>query len=143
MQATRILPDLQCSLMCEEVRQEVNGNLFLIGVVNVVRLPQLPIVAGRICIFNRWAAGIGQFNETVRLIAPDQTTVISKNEMKFELRDPALSATNVIFFGQVKFEVVGTYYIEVLVDDVMKLRYPVPVVHAPMPNQNPPPEKQG
>ena len=138
MQATRILPDLQCSLMCEEVRQEVNGNLFLIGVVNVVRLPQLPIVAGRICIFNRWAAGIGAFQETVRLIGPDQTTVISKSEMKFELRDPALSATNVTFFGQVKFEVVGTYYIEVLVDDVMKLRYPVPVVHAPMPAQNPP-----
>ena len=143
MQATRILPDLQCSLMCEEVRQEVNGNLFLIGVVNVVRLPQLPIVAGRICIFNRWAAGIGQFNETVRLIAPDQTTVVSKNEMKFELRDPALSATNVIFFGQVKFETAGTYYIEVLVDDVMKLRYPVPVILAPMPEQNPPAEKQG
>jgi len=142
MQATRILPDLQCSLMCEEVRQEVNGNLFLIGVVNVVRLPQLPIVAGRICIFNRWAAGIGAFSETVRLIAPDQTTVISKSELKFELRDPALSATNVTFFGQVKFETAGTYYMEVLVDDVMKLRYPVPVVHAPMPGQ-PSPEKQG
>jgi hypothetical protein len=143
MQATRILPDLQCSLMCEEVRQEVNGNLFLIGVVNVVRVPQLPIVAGRICIFNRWAAGIGQFNELVRLIAPDQTTLISKSELKFELRDPALSATNVTFFGQVKFEVAGTYYIEVLVDDVMKLRYPVPVVLAPNPNPNPSTEKQG
>ncbi len=143
MQATRILPDLQCSLMCEEVRQEVNGNLFLIGVVNVVRLPQLPIVAGRICIFNRWAAGIGQFNEVVRLIAPDQTTVISKGEMKFELHDPAMSATNVMFFGQVKFETAGTYYIEVLVDDVMKLRYPVPVVVQPPPGQKPPAEKQG
>ena len=143
MQATRILPDLQCSLLCEEVRQEVNGNLFLIGVVQVVRVPQLPIVAGRICVFNRWAAGIGQFNETVRLIAPDQTTVVSKGEMKFELRDPAMSATNVMFFGQVKFEVAGTYYIEVLVDEVMKLRYPVPVMLAPAPNQPAAPEKQG
>lgn len=142
MQATRILPDLQCSLLCEEVRQEVNGNLFLIGVVNVIRVPQLPIVAGRICIFNRWAAGIGQFNESVRLIAPDQTTVLSRSELKFELRDPALSATNVTFFGQVKFETAGTYYIEVLVDDVMKLRYPVPVVLQPAPSQNPPPQKQ-
>jgi len=135
MQATRILPDLQCSLMCEEVRQEVNGNLFLIGVVNLVRVPQLPIVAGRICIYNRWTAGLGQFNENVRLIAPDQTTVLSSGEMKFELRDPAMSASNVMFFGQVKFETAGTYYIEVLVDDVMKLRYPVPVVLAPLPNQ--------
>jgi hypothetical protein len=29
MQATRILPDLQCSLLCEEVRQEINGNFIL------------------------------------------------------------------------------------------------------------------
>ena len=137
MQATRILPDLQCSLVCEEVRQEANGNLFLIGVVNVIRVPQFPIVAARLCIFNRWAAGIGQFTETTRLIAPDQTTVINKGEMKFELRDPAHSATGVMVFGQVKIETAGTYYIEVLVDDVMKLRYPLVVVHAPAPNQPP------
>ena len=144
MQATRILPDLQCSLLCEEVRQEINGNLFLIGVVQVIRLPQLPLVAGRLCIFNRWTAGIGQFSETVRLIAPDQTTVISKGEMKFELRDPALSATNVMFFAQVKFEVAGTYYVEVLVDDVMKIRYPLPVIVQPPPGQPPqqPPAEQ-
>ena len=128
MQATRILPDLQCSLLCEEVRQEANGNLFLIGVLHYLRVPQLPVTAGRICVFNRWVAGIGQFNESVRLIAPDQTTVVSKGEMKFELKDPALSATDVLFFQNVKFETAGTYYIEVLVDDVMKQRYPLPVV---------------
>jgi hypothetical protein len=140
MEATRILPDLQASLLCEEVRQEVNGNLFLIGVIHFIRVPQLPIVAARLCVFNRWTAGIGQFTETVRLIAPDQTTVISKSEMKFELRDPALSATGVMVFGQVEFKTAGTYFVEVLVDDVMKLRYPVPLIHAPPPpNQNPPP----
>ena len=138
MQATRILPDLQCSLVCEEVRQEINGNLFLIGVVNFLRVPQLPIVAGRLCIFNRWTAGIGQFNESVRLVAPDQTTVVSKGESKFELRDPAMSATNAMIFGNVKFEIAGTYYIEILVDEVMKLRYPLPVIHAPQPNPNQP-----
>lgn len=140
MNATRILPDLQASLLCEEVRQEANGNFFIIGVVNILRVPQLPIVAGRLCVFNRWAAGLGQFNETIRLIAPDQTTVLRKGELKFELRDPALHATNVMVFSQVEFKVGGTYFIEVLVDDVMKLRYPVPVVHTPPPpGQNPPP----
>ena len=117
MEATRILPDLQSSLLCEEVRQEANGNFFIVGVINFLRVPQLPIVAGRLCIFNRWTAGIGQFVENVRLIAPDQTTVVSKGEMKFEAA--------------------GTYFIEVLVDDVMKLRYPVPVVLVPPPNQDP------
>jgi len=138
MQPTRILPDLQCSLMCEEVRQEVNGNLFLIGVVHYLRVPQLPVTAGRVCIFNRWTAGIGQFTESVRLIAPDQTTVVNKGESKFELRDPSMSATTVMFFGNVKFETAGTYYVEVNVDDVMKMRFPLPVVVVPPPNQTPP-----
>ena len=43
-----------------------------------------------------------------------------------------------MFFGNVKFETAGTYYIEVLVDDVMKLRYPIPVIHTPQPNPNAP-----
>jgi hypothetical protein len=135
MQATRILPDLQCSLICEEVRQEVNGNLFLIGVIHYLRVPQVPVTAGRICIFNRWTAGIGQFTESVRLIAPDQTTVVSKGESKFELRDPSMSSTNVMFFGNVKFEIAGTYFVEVNVDDVMKMRFPLPVVVVPPPGQ--------
>ena len=126
---------MQASLLCEEVRQEANGNFFLVGVVNILRVPQLPIVAGRLCVFNRWTAGIGQFTESVRLIAPDQTTVLRKGEMKFELRDPTLHSTNVMVFSQIEFKIPGTYYVEVLVDDVMKLRYPVPLIHAPPPEE--------
>jgi len=135
MNPTRILPDLQCSLLCEEIRQEVTGNLFLIGVIGLIRVPQLPVVAFKLSVLNRWTAGIGQFTEGVRLIAPDQTTVLRKGEVKFALQDPNLHATNVTVFAQVEFKVAGTYFVEVLVDDVMKLRYPVPVILAPMPNQ--------
>ena len=138
MQATRILPDLQCSLLCEEVRQEANGNLFLIGVINFIRVPQLPSVAGRLCVFNRWTAGVGQFTEVVRLVAPDQSTIIARSESKFELRDPSLTATGVQIFTQVEFKTAGTYYLEVLVDEVMKIRYPLPLVAVPVPNQTPP-----
>jgi hypothetical protein len=134
MNPTRILPDLQCSLLCEEVRQEVTGNFFLVGVINFIRVPQVPVVAFKLALFNRWTAGIGQFTETARLIAPDQTTVLRKGEVKFVLQDAALHATNVTLFGQVEFKSAGTYFVEVLVDDVMKLRYPVPVIVQP-PNQ--------
>ena len=141
MQPTRILPDLQCSLLCEEIRQEVTGNFILIGVINFIRVPQLPVMALKLSLFNRWTAGVGQFTETVRFIAPDQTTVLRKGEVKFVLQDAALHATNFTIFSQVEFKVAGTYYIEVLVDGVMKLRYPVPVVVTPPPTQaqGPPP----
>src|SRR3954469_10332191 len=134
MQPTRILPDLQCSLLCEEIRQEVTGNFFLIGVINFIRVPQVPVVVLKLSLFNRWTAGVGQFTESVRLIGPDQTTVLRKGEVKFALQDAALHATNLTVFGQVEFKSAGTYYVEVLVDDVMKLRYPVPVIVQP-PNQ--------
>ena len=137
MQPTRILPDLQCSLMCEEIRREANGNPFLIGVISLIRVPQLPVIAFKLSWFNRWTAGVGQFVETSRFIAPDQTTILRKGEVKFVLKDAALHATNVTLFSQVEFKTAGTYYVEVLVDDVMKLRYPVPVLHVPPPNQPP------
>ena len=138
MTPSRILPDLQCSLLCEEVRQESNGNFFLIGVINYVVVPQMPIVAPQICVFNRWTAGFGVFNQCIRLIATDQTTVLAKNELKFNLQDTTIHATNVAVFGHVKFETAGDYFIEVLVDEVMKLRYPLKIIHKPPPQE---PEK--
>jgi hypothetical protein len=128
MQATRILPDLQCSLLCEDVRQEVTGNFILLGVVNYIRVPQVPVMAFKLSVFNRWTAGVGQFTESVRLIGPDQTTLLRKGEVKFALPDANMHATNVTVLAQVEFKTAGTYYIEVLVDDVMKLRYPVPII---------------
>jgi hypothetical protein len=135
MNATRILPDLQSSLLCEEVRREANGNFFLLGVIDFIRVPQLPVVAFKLSLFNRWTAGVGQFVETSRFIAPDQTTVLRKGEVKFTLQGAAQNATTVTLLPQVEFKTAGTYYVEVLVDDVMKLRYPVPVVHVPPPTQ--------
>ena len=139
MQPTRILPDLQCSLLCEEVRQESNGNFFLVGVIDFLRVPQVPITAFKLSIFNRWTAGIGQFSESVRLMGPDQTTVMRKSEVKFTMKDPAVNATTVTFFANVEFSTPGSYFVEVLVDDVMKLRYPLTVFVVPPPNQQQPP----
>lgn len=131
MSPSRILPDLQCSLLCEDVRQEVTGNFILVGVISHLRVPQLPVTAFKLLLFNRWTAGLGEFRETCRLIAPDQTTVIKQVELKFALRDGTHNATNVSFWGQVKFDVPGAYYFEVLVDDVMKLRFPLVIALAP------------
>lgn len=135
MNPTRILPDLQSSLLCEEIRQEINGNFILVGVIGIIRVPQVPITAMKICMFNRWTAGVGVFQEVVRLIAPDQTTVVRQSQVKFNLKDPAHHATNVSVFGQVEFSAAGLYQVEVLVEDVMKLRFPVPVVVVPPPTQ--------
>jgi len=140
MNPTRILPDLQSSLVCEDVRQEVNGNFILVGVIGYIRVPQVPVTALKLCVFNRWAAGFGQFTENVRLIAPDQTTVLRKSQVKFALQDAANHTTNVTVFPQVEFPGAGVYFVEVLVDDVMKIRFPLPVMVVQPPPGNQPPQ---
>ena len=133
MTPNRILPDLQCSLLCDDIRQEASGNLIFLGVIGLVRVPGIPIVAPKLCVVNRWTAGKGNFTEQVRLIAPDGTTVIRKCSAKLALPDPVQNVTNVSLFAQVEFATAGVYFIEVLVDDVMKLRYAVPLVVVPQP----------
>ena len=137
MKPNRILPDLQCSLLCEDVKQEANGNFILIGVIGIVRVPQVPISAYKLCVFDRWVAGIGQFTEGVRLISPDGATVLRQNQVKFQLTDPAQAMTTVSVMANVEFKDPGVYTIEILVDDVMKLRVPIPVVVVPPQGQAP------
>ena len=115
-------------MLCEDVRQEVTGNFIALGIIGAIRVPKVPVVAGKLCVFTRWVAGVGEFHENIRLIAPDQESVIRKCETKFVLKDPAHHATNIAVFAGTKFEVSGIYTIEVVVDEVMKLRYPLPVM---------------
>jgi hypothetical protein len=133
MTPNRILPDLQCSLLCDDIRQEASGNLILLGVIGLIRVPGVPVVAPKLCVVNRWTAGKGNFTEQVRLLGPDGTTVLRKSSAKLSLPDPVQNVTNVSMFGQVEFTAAGVYYIEVLVDDVMKLRYAIPLVVVPQP----------
>jgi hypothetical protein len=122
------------------VKQESNGNFILIGIIGLVRVPQLPITAFKLCVFNRWVAGIGQVTEVVRLIAPDGNTVLRQNSVKFQLADPVQAMTTVSVMANVEFKEAGVYTIEVLVDDVMKLRFPIPVVLAQQPPQGAAPQ---
>lgn len=128
MEASRILPDLQSSLFCEDVRQEANGNFIIIGVIGLIRVPKLPIGAAKLCVFNRWTTGVGEFVESTRLLAPDQKTVLKNGEVKFSLTNAAHHASNLTVFQNVQFEKAGNYLIEVLVDEVVQIRYNIPVI---------------
>lgn len=131
MKGAHILPDLQASIPCEDVRQEANGNFFILGVISAIRAPRLPITALKFCVFNRWTAGVGQFTQNVRLLYPDQTTVLRENQVRFKLEEVSHHVTNVSIFQQLQFTDSGTYYVEVQIDDVMKIRYPLVVAYRP------------
>ena len=122
--------------MCEEVRQEATGNPMLIGVLTGLVVPQLPVTAHQIACFNRWTAGVGEFTENVKIIAPDGSTALCENKIKYGLKRPEDILTNLHIFRNVEFKESGCYQVEVNVDDVLKLRYPFPVNLVPPNNQD-------
>ena len=108
MNPTRILPDLQASLLAEDIRQEASGNFILIGIIGYIHVPQLPAVALKLCVFNRWTAGIGNFSELVRLIAPDGKTVLRESKTNFALPSPNHHITNGTLFN-ISYQTVGDW----------------------------------
>ncbi len=125
--AEKVLPDLQTCLLCEDVRQEINGNFLLVGVLGAITVPSLPVTALKLLLFTRWCCGLGAFVSEFRILLPDNTSVIAANRTSFELKNAEDSLTQVTLFGNVQFQQAGTHWVEVLLDDSMQLRFPLPI----------------
>ena len=129
MEATeQILPDLQSCVLCEDVRCEFNGMNTLVGVLNVIAAPALPINYLRLCIWTRWCGGTGRFKQKSRLIGVDEQTVLAHAEVEFVLKEMEGHATNVHYFGGVQFQQFGLNHVEIYLQEEMRLRFPLPVV---------------
>lgn len=118
-------PDLQASLLCDDVRQEVNGKFILIGLFDGITIQKLPVAIMRMCVVNRWCAGNGVFRQQTRILAPDGITEVLKGrEVEIKLPSEDQTATSVEVFVNPQFKSAGTYWIEILLDDNIKMRYP-------------------
>ena len=123
-----ILPDLQSCVLCEDVRCEFNGMNSLIGVLNVIAAPSLPINYLRLCIWTRWCGGTGKFMQRSRIVGVDEQSVLAQAEVKFELKELEGHATNVHYFGGVQFQQFGLNHVEIYLQEELRLRFPLPVV---------------
>src|ERR1700748_562706 len=123
MEPDAILPDLQSCVLCEDVRCEINGMQTLVGVINVIPAPALPVNALRLCIWSRWCSGSGKFRQKSRIIGVDEQQVLAQAEVEFELREMEGHATNVHYFGGVRL-----HHVEIFLEDELRLRFPLPVV---------------
>jgi hypothetical protein len=123
-----IFPDLQSCVLCEDVRCEFNGMNTLVGVLNVIAAPSLPINYMRLCIWTRWCSGAGKFKQRSRIVGADEQNVLAQAEVEFELKEMEGHATNVHYFGGVQFQQFGLHHVEIYLQDELRLRFPLPVV---------------
>jgi len=123
-----MVPDLQSSLICDDVRQESNGKFMLIGLFDAVWSPHFPLTVPKLCLVNRWCSGQGDFTQQIRIFMPDQKTLlVGGRPVPVHLSSPEVTATNVEMFINITFQQTGTYWVEVLLGDDLKIRYPLRV----------------
>ena len=110
-------PDLrlQYTIICEDVRLEVNHKLSLMGLFYAIQVPQLPVTLLKMAIVNHWS-GEGQYLAEVRILTPDRSQPIAVSPPSpFEV--PANGfADNVTIFGNVSFPAAGNYVIQTLIN---------------------------
>ena len=120
-----MIPDLQSSIICDDVRQERNGKFILIGLFDGLAVQNLPTRFPKLCIVNRWCCGEGSFVQKTRVISPDGRTIAEGRDVGIKLASQEQTATSVEVFLNTAFETEGTYWVEVLLDGQLKIRYPV------------------
>jgi len=130
MSTSTKIPQLQASVICEDVRQEVNGSQTLVGVLTVIPAAKTPVGVLKLCVWTRWMNGTGKFKQTARIVAPDQKTVVSEAAVDFEMKGANSQATNVNFFAGVQFKEFGMHQVEVSLDGRLVARYPIVVMQA-------------
>jgi hypothetical protein len=126
-----MFPDLQSSLLCDDVRQERNGKFILIGLFDAIHAETLPVAFARLCLVTRWCSGEGTFTQHSRILHPDQRAVLAEGRrVPVNLPSPEASATNIELFLNLIFPEAGTYWVEILLENDLKIRYPLRVIRA-------------
>lgn len=123
-----MFPDLQSSLICDDVRQERNGKFMLIGLFDAIHAEHLPVAFAKMCLVTRWCSGEGAFTQRSRIVHPDQKKVLAEGQaVQVNLPSPEAAATSIEVFMNVTFPEAGTYWVEILLEGDLKIRYPLRV----------------
>ncbi len=86
-EVTTVSPDLQASLLCEDVRQEVNGMQTLVGIINMIPARVLPVAILKLCVWTRWSGGIGRFRQVSRILGADEEQVLASGSQSVSIAD--------------------------------------------------------
>jgi uncharacterized protein DUF6941 len=124
----RILPDLQFSILCDDVRREHNGKLILIGLFETVGSSQFPVHHPSLFVVNRWCNGAGRFRQKTVIRTPSDKVLAEDNETEIILEDLKAKHTVIARFNNLRFPSPGEYAIDIRLDGELKIRYPLVLV---------------
>lgn len=131
MKDEQIEPTLLFSILCDDVRREDNGKFILIGLFETIGAQVFPVVHPVLYITNCWCSGTGSFRQRTRLVAPGNLKLIEDKETEFNLANLRAKHRIVARFNNIRFNAPGEYAVEVLLNNELKVRYPLVVEKTP------------
>lgn len=121
-----IRPNLQFSVLCDDVRREDNGKFMLIGLFEAITAKVFPATHPTLFVVNRWCKGQGSFLQKIRIVnSKDKSIVFQTNEQAFELKDIDGHHTLISRINNLVFTGAGKYWVEVLLDGELIINYPL------------------
>ena len=122
----KIKPNLQFSVLCDDVRQENNGKFILIGLFEAINARKFPATHQTLFVVNRWCKGQGSFLQKIKIVnSKDKSIVFQTGEQAFELKDIDGHHTLISKVNNLVFSGPGKYWVEVLIDGDLVLNYPL------------------
>lgn len=121
-----IKPNLQFSVLCDDVRREDNGKFILIGLFEAITAKAFPATHPALFVVNRWCKGQGSFLQKIKIVnSNDKSIVFQTNEQAFDLADIDAHHTLISKVNNLVFTGAGKYWIEIMLDGELVLNYPL------------------
>ena len=103
------------TILCEDVRLEINHKLSLMGLFYAIQVPQLPVTLLKLVVLNHWS-GDGQYLSEVRILTPDRSQPVAVSPPS-AFQVPADGyADNVTIFANISFPEQGNYVLQTLIN---------------------------
>jgi len=98
----------------------------LIGLFEAITARVFPATHPALFVVNRWCKGQGSFLQKIKIInSKDKSVVFQTNEQPFDLQDIDAHHTLISRINNLVFIASGKYWVEIMLDDVLILNYPL------------------
>jgi hypothetical protein len=126
--ADKMKPDINFTIVCDDVRQEMGGKISLMGLFENIYAGQFPAFHPRIAVCTEWIEGQGEFEVMMRISAPDKKTVLRETVSKMNMTNPGMRHRDISVHLNLELKAPGTYWVENYLDGEMINSIPLNVV---------------
>jgi len=119
-------PDLQFSVLCDDVGRSGDGKLIIYGVFEGIVSQEFPATHRACYVCNRWTGGSGAHRERIRVVASEEAgsqVVLEGPETQFELTSRAAVHTVVCRLEGLRFNEPGVYWVQVMLNSEIVCEY--------------------